>query len=393
MRRGGVVAAILVGGCATGEAPGFASGAASFGTGGTGGEGTAADDTGGNADDGDGDGADATGAGSQSGVDSSADSGGNDDPSADDGDAGSATGNADGATCVPSDELCDGDDNDCDGEVDEDEPGAGEMCSTGLGGPCGEGVTACEGGEVVCVQVTTPSAEACDGVDNDCNGEADDGNPGAGAGCNTGLSGICATGTTACEGGALVCIQDQSPAGETCNNLDDDCNGTPDDGNPGCGGGCATGQSGICSAGTFTCQGGAINCVQNQAAGAEVCGNGIDENCNGTPDDGCGCAHDVCATGAALASGCSSCVTSVCAADSYCCTNSWDSICVGEAGTICGIPCQGSCSHSICVTGTALVSGCVACVTDICASDSYCCNSSWDSICVGEVSSICGISC
>ena len=95
---------------------------------------------------------------------------------------------------MPSEEVCDGDDNDCDGEVDEDAPGAGDTCATGLPGPCADGVTACEAGEIVCVQVTSPSAELCDGIDNDCNGQSDEGNPGAGGACNTGLSGICSTG-------------------------------------------------------------------------------------------------------------------------------------------------------------------------------------------------------
>src|SRR5262249_28620560 len=51
------------------------------------------------------------------------------------------------------------------------------------------------------------------------------------------------------------------------------------------------------------------------------------------------------------------------------------------------------CAHSLCTTGTRLTSGCDPCVTQICAADSFCCRSSWDSICVGEVSSICGQTC
>jgi hypothetical protein len=32
-------------------------------------------------------------------------------------------------------------------------------------------------------------------------------------------------------------------------------------------------------------------------------------------------------------------------------------------------------------------------VTQICASDPYCCSTSWDSTCVSEVSTVCGLSC
>ena len=110
-----------------------------------------------------------------------------------------------------------------------------------------------------------------------------------------------------------------------------------------------------------------------------------------------GCAHDKCAVGAKLTSGCDPCVTQICAADAYCCNNSWDSQCVGEVASICGATCgapppPASCTHSKCTVGAKLVSGCDPCVTQICAADAYCCNSSWDSVCVGEVASVCGIS-
>ncbi|KAJ3277926.1 hypothetical protein HDU79_002016, partial [Rhizoclosmatium sp. JEL0117] len=52
-----------------------------------------------------------------------------------------------------------------------------------------------------------------------------------------------------------------------------------------------------------------------------------------------------------------------------------------------------TCAHSKCVTGVALRSSCDSCVGQIIAQDSYCGSSSWDSICVGEVKSICGITC
>ncbi len=68
-----------------------------------------------------------------------------------------------------------------------------------------------------------------------------------------------------------------------------------------------------------------------------------------------------------------------------------------------------TCAHPICTMGGTLLSGCdmplslppgVAvpvsannCVNHICAADPFCCNNSWDSICQGEVTSICGVSC
>ena len=38
---------------------------------------------------------------------------------------------------------------------------------------------------------------------------------------------------------------------------------------------------GVCSAGTQTCQSGALQCVQNVQPSAEIC-NGLDDDCDGT---------------------------------------------------------------------------------------------------------------
>ncbi|HET7294288.1 MAG TPA: hypothetical protein VFM88_17825 [Vicinamibacteria bacterium] len=57
---------------------------------------------------------------------------------------------------------------------------------------------------------------------------------------------------------------------------------------------------------------------------------------------------------------------------------------------------QSNCEHSRCVQGGPLTSDCNNCVTAICAVDPYCCGAFggfWDSICVGEVASVCGKSC
>lgn len=64
---------------------------------------------------------------------------------------------------------------------------------------------------------------------------------------------------------------------------------------------------------------------------------------------------------------------------------------LGGGGTT--TPPPNTCSHSICTSGIALVSSCDSCAAQVCAADSFCCNSSWDSICVGEVSSVCHQTC
>jgi hypothetical protein len=81
------------------------------------------------------------------------------------------------------------------------------------------------------------------------------------------------------------------------------------------------------------------------------------------------------------------CCEQVCAIDSYCCSVSWDGICVGEAEDLClcGGELTGSCfeSHNAAFCNDA------DCCEQVCAIDSYCCSVSWDSICVGEAEDLC----
>jgi hypothetical protein len=82
----------------------------------------------------------------------------------------------------PSSEICNGSDDDCDGEVDAIglQP-LSQWCYTGPEGTQGVGVcqaglqTCGDGSFGVCVGEGLPSAEGCDGLDNDCNGLVDDG--------------------------------------------------------------------------------------------------------------------------------------------------------------------------------------------------------------------------
>ncbi len=138
--------------------------------------------------------------------------------------------------------------------------------------------------------------------------------------------------------------------------------------------------------------------------------------------------------------------TCVCSLDSYCCNTAWDEICVDIATNSCALDCTGpfeylsgdgdidiACGHdgddfmigdtdddalahehfaggpggsdycagvndgaAMPCCETTASAGCPADAgieADVCAADPFCCNNSWDSLCVGQVTTVAGASC
>jgi hypothetical protein len=178
----------------------------------------------------------------------------------------------------PSAEVCDGIDNDCDGSVDESDPMLDRPCGESVA-PCVPGRIACVGGTLTCMGAVGPTEEVCDGVDNDCDGAIDDG-LGVGAPCGSSV-GECRPGTLLCSGGAMRCEGEVGPIAETCNSLDDDCNGVVDD----IGGGGACGSDvGLCRPGTLMCVRGREVCAGSVGPTPEVC-DCEDNDCDGRTDE------------------------------------------------------------------------------------------------------------
>lgn len=269
---------------------------------------------------------------------------------------------------------------------------ANQLCTNGqtkscYTGPAGtEGVGVCKAGTETCSQGSwgscigqvLPTAETCNGLDDDCDGQVDNGNPGGGAACITGKLGVCSQGTEQCQGGALQCVQTTMASAEVCNGLDDNCNGVVDEGvrntyyqdADGDGYGNPSVSIQACSqpAGYVTDN---TDCNDNNAAihpGApEVC-NGLDDNCNGQVDEGLG--TTTCGVGA-------------CTRTVQNCANGAEQICVPGVASqeVCnGIDdnCDGviddnavGCGSYICSKGACLTS----CAGDSDCSSGYYCSS------------------
>jgi hypothetical protein len=173
-------------------------------------------------------------------------------------------------SCTPgpasgiSETICNGDDDDCDGAVDEDytaDSSCGEgVCQTNnTPSTCVGGVeTPCQAGS----PTETPAEVTCDdGADNDCDGLTDSADP------------DCPT-----------CVP--TGADNNCNGVDEDCINGADDGYVPVSTSCGTG---VCAAnGSTSCVNGSVedSCTPGPASGiSETICNGDDDDCDGAVDE------------------------------------------------------------------------------------------------------------
>ena len=212
---------------------------------------------------------------------------------------------------------------------------------------------------------------------------------GSGEACDTGEPGICAAGLTDCANalGESECRPARTPSDEQCNGLDDDCNGDTDEGEL-----CPKGELcvkarciPICGTGEFRCDAGQkcvegacieTACADKTCAPGKVCQGG---KCIGACDDvtcptGQACADGVCVDpcqgidcgegfvcegGACrVECGCAGCATGQCDTDSGHCVDDGCAGKVCDGGQHCAAgDCVDDCADAQCPGGAACVEG------------------------------------
>jgi len=282
-------------------------------------------------------------------------------------------------TCIVQPEICDNIDNDCDGATDETLTRA---CGSNVGS-CTLGVETCSQGIWQGCTAKNGMPELCNGIDDDCDGVTD----GIARACGHPAVGNCQPGTQICKGGDWAsCVGNVEPGAELCDRVDNNCDGQTDEGNPGGGAACSS----ACGQGAVTCVAGKLSCVGAAGTGKpEVC-NGIDDNCDGVVDEGldrlgacnnngllCVAGESKCISGKVQCVGGAPPETEVCDCKDNNCDGQVDNgtlcgagaTCLGAGRCQCAFPCASSefpCPSGFrCIDSSATSSG--FCVVDPCA--------------------------
>ena len=235
------------------------------------------------------------------------------------------------------------------------------------------------------------AAEVCNSRDDDCDGLTDETflcMPGSAQSCMVGSCSGSQTCSSGCTWGTCTVS-----ATETCNGVDDNCNGLPDEGFA-----CVFGRSQTCwvgsCSGSQTCGAGCTWGACTVSA-SEVC-NGVDDDCDGITDEGYSCIFgrtQACFVGACSGTQtCSpSCSWGSCTITSVESCNGLDDDCDGATDEVfaCRMGSSQACTTSC---GTSGNQTCQAgsCVWGTCCAATETCGNGCDDNCTGGIDEGCG---
>ena len=201
----------------------------------------------------------------------------------------STSGGPSGWQCITKSETCNGADDDCDGSVDEGF-NVGQGCTVGVGECVNTGSYICNisGNGTQCSASPKPSStEICDGKDNDCDGSTDEGFN-LGAPCTVGVGQCVNSGVWVCggDGKARCSVEPLAPSAEKCDGKDNDCDSSTDE---------DFDLDALCLVGIGACQNSGVKVCKADGSGtqcsvepfapqAEGC-DGIDNDCDNVMDE------------------------------------------------------------------------------------------------------------
>ncbi len=299
----------------------------------------------------------------------------------------------------PTVETCDGRDNDCDGTRD----GIAQSCSTLPGGVnpnqgiCRPGIRTCPPGGAgtfgACLGEIQPRVEACNLLDDDCDGLTDETT--GGARCST----TCGVGTTVCVNGQLTCDAQPAMADDTCDGNDDDCDGNIDENAldmGACdGGGTICGGVLVCQGGRYQCSGGTPVRQESCDCSDNDCDNKVDEDPNcpaGSSCTNCQCAF-ACGPGEFPCPSGKICQNNFCVND-LCFNKVCDPTPAGEKTLCLDGACVPACSQLNCSSTEVCDAGTGTCVPDNCTTFPDRCTATQNCIAGVCVNDACaGVSC
>jgi hypothetical protein len=286
-----------------------------------------------------------------------------------------------------TEELCNGIDDNCNGQIDEGFFALHTPCTVGKGICENSGSFICsqDGKSLVCD--ATPGKpgemELCgNGLDDDCNGEIDEGFEQRSQPCTVGKGACERTGKLVCTDDKLSLECDAEPGtpgpAELCGNgVDDDCDGQVDEGFPMLGLACSVGVGECESDAIYVCSNDRLSVICPAVARQkhdEQC-NGLDDDCDGVIDDNMAKEGTACNTGN----------------PGVCGPGKWH--CAGASGWVCnptGVATTEICDHmdnncnGMVDEGFPVGQPCDGPDTDLCARGTWQCNAQGGVSCVGD---------